>query len=48
VVGSISADELKKAVNVLEPDEIADAGAFGISPSIGVRHGSPVLAVWWD
>jgi hypothetical protein len=48
VVGSISADELRKAVSSLQPDEVAAASAFGLSPSIGERHGSPVLAVWWD
>jgi hypothetical protein len=48
VVGSISAVDLQKAVRSLQPDEVAAAEAFGVSPAIGERHGSPVLAVWWD
>ena len=48
VVGTIPARELRAAVSGLEPDEVADAAEFGVSPSIAARHGSPVLAVWWD
>jgi hypothetical protein len=48
VVGTISADELREAVSTLQPDEVGDAELFGISPAIAERHGSPVLAVWWD
>jgi len=48
VVGAIPADELRSAVSTLEPDEVAAAEDFGISPSIAERHGSPVLAAWWD
>ena len=48
VAGSISAEDLRKAVSSLQPDEVAEAEAFGVSPSIAERHGSPVLAVWWD
>jgi hypothetical protein len=32
----------------LEPDDVAAAEDFGVSPSIAERHGSPVLAAWWD
>ena len=48
VVGTIPADELRSAVSALEPDEVAPAEDFGVSPSIAERHGSPVLTVWWD
>ena len=48
VVGAIPADELRSAVSTLEPDEVAAAEDFGISPSVAERHGSPVLAAWWD
>jgi hypothetical protein len=48
VVGTISADELREAVSTLQPDEVGDAEQFGISPDIAERHGSSVLAVWWD
>ncbi len=48
VVGAISADELREAVSALQPDEVGDAEQFGISPAIAQKHGSPVLAVWWD
>jgi hypothetical protein len=48
VAGTISADELRAAVSALQPDEVGDAEQFGISPAIGKKHGSPVLAVWWD
>jgi len=48
VVGAIPADELRSAVSTLEPDEVAAAEDFGISPSIAKRHSSPVLAAWWD
>jgi len=48
VVGSIPAEELRDVVSVLKPDEVAPAEDFGVSPSMAERHGSPVLAVWWD
>jgi len=48
VVGAIPADELRSAVSTLEPDEVAGAEDFGVSPSIAERHGSTVLAAWWD
>jgi hypothetical protein len=48
VVGDIPANELRIVVSVLEPDEIAAAEDFGVSPSIAQRHDSSVLAVWWD
>jgi hypothetical protein len=48
VAGTISAGDLQQAVRSLQPDEVADAAAFGVSPSVSERHGCPVLAVWWD
>jgi hypothetical protein len=48
VAGSILAGDLQQAVRSLQPDEVADAEASGVSPSIGERHGCPVLVVWWD
>lgn len=48
VAGTISADELREAVSGLQPDEVGDAEQFGISPTVAKRHGTPVLAVWWD
>jgi hypothetical protein len=48
VVGSIPDDELRSAVSALEPDEVAAAKDFGVSPAVIEKHGSPVLTVWWD
>ena len=48
VAGKISADDLRSAVSSLQPDEVGASEAFGVSPTIGDRHGSPVLVVWWD
>ena len=48
VAGRISGDDLRSAVSSLQPDEVGDSKAFGVSPSIAERHGSPVLVVWWD
>lgn len=48
VACTISADELREAVSSLQPDEVGDAAQFGVSPAIGKKHGTPVLAVWWD
>lgn len=44
VVGSISADELKKILSPLEPDEVGTAQDFGAPESIA-EH---ALAAWWD
>lgn len=48
VAGTISAAELREAVSALQPDEVADAAQFGVSPAVGEKHGTPVLAIWWD
>ena len=48
IVGTIAVKELHEAIRALQPDEVGDAKQFGISPEIAKKHGSPVLAVWWD
>jgi hypothetical protein len=48
VVGKISVEGLRHAVSSLEPDEVGASEAFGVSPSVAERHGSPVVVVWWD
>lgn len=48
VVGEIPAHELRRIVSTLLPDEVGDAAACRVSPSIDVRHSLPVQAVWWD
>ena len=48
VAGAIPEGELRKAVSVLQPSEVGDAERLGDSPAIARKHGTPVLAVWWD
>jgi hypothetical protein len=48
VVGTIAAADLRRAVDPLQPDEVGTAAELGIAPSIGHKHGAPVLGVWWD
>ena len=48
VIGTIPTDTLTQAVDVLQPDEVGAAAQFGVSSSIGDRHGSPVIVIWWD
>ena len=48
IVGTISSDELRRAVSALQPDEVGDAEQFGIIPAITKRYCAPVFAVWWD
>ena len=48
VVGSIKADQLLAAVSALEPDEVAPAEEFGVSPAVLERRGAAVFCVWWD
>jgi hypothetical protein len=48
VVGAIPVAELRRLVRALQPDEVGAAEDLAISPSVAKRHGSPVLAVWWD
>ncbi len=48
VVGNISPEELRDALSELEPDEIASAQEFGVSPRVWEGHSLPVLAAWWD
>lgn len=47
VVGTISEQDLSKAVFGLEPDEVG-SGQFHTLPEAVRQHGAPVLAVWWD
>lgn len=48
VVGKISADELRAAVTLLQPDTVGSAEDFGVPPLIAQQHDSPVMAIWWD
>jgi hypothetical protein len=49
VAGSIPAELLAQVLTPLEPDEVGAADDFDIVPTeIIERHGSPVLAAWWD
>jgi len=48
VAGSIPVEELHEAVNALQPSEVGDAERFADSPAVATKHGTPVLAVWWD
>jgi hypothetical protein len=48
VVGAVSADELRRAVSELQPDEVGVAEGFGVPPVIADRHRSPVSVIWWD
>lgn len=48
VVGTIPADELREVVSELQPTDVGRAADYGASPSVAKKHGSPVLAVWWD
>jgi hypothetical protein len=48
VAGEISVSDLQKAVSSLQPDQVAEASEFGVSPAVAERHDSPVLVVWWD
>jgi len=48
VAGTIPADDLLEAVSSLQPEVVVDAEEFGVSPAIGKKHGTPVLAIWWD
>lgn len=48
VVGAIPVAELRRLLRALQPDEVGTAADLAISPSVAERHGSPVLAAWWD
>jgi hypothetical protein len=48
VAGRISVDDLRAAVNALEPDEVGPAENLGVSSAVTERYASPVLVVWWD
>ena len=48
VARTISVNDLRVAVNVLEPDQVSAASDFSVSPLVAERHKSPILAIWWD
>ena len=48
VVGTVPPDELRQAVEELQPDEVGVAERFGVPPAITERHRSPVWVLWWD
>ena len=48
VVGTIPVAELRGLLRPLQPDEVGTAADLAIAPSVAERHGSPVLAAWWD
>jgi hypothetical protein len=48
VAGSISAEELRRVVLPLQPDEVGIAEEFGLLASVAQAHGTQLLAVWWD
>ncbi len=48
VVGTLPVEELRQAVGMLEPDEVAPADGFDLSPAVAGRHDSPVSVIWWD
>jgi hypothetical protein len=48
VVGSFPVDELRQVVAVLDPDEVAPADGFYVSPTVTGQHDSPVSVIWWD
>jgi hypothetical protein len=48
VAGTISAEELRAVVGILEPTEIALGKDMGFPSSAPDIHGVPVLSVWWD
>jgi hypothetical protein len=48
IVGTISPDDLRNALSLLQPDEISPGEDFGVPELINQKHGAPVHAVWWD
>lgn len=48
VVGAIPVAELRRLLRPLQPDEVGTAADLAIVPAVAERHGSPVLAAWWD
>lgn len=48
VVGSIPADDLRRELAPLEPDEVGSAPDFRVPQALLDGGSAPVLAVWWD
>jgi hypothetical protein len=48
VVGSIPADELRKALARLEPDEVGPVNPEYLSPGLSDRERRSALVAWWD
>ena len=48
VIGSITADELREAVAVLQPDEVGLAAGFDVPPSLQRYPDHQILVIWWD
>lgn len=48
VVGRIELDELRKALEPLQPDEVGHGKHFAVPALIAEKHSEPVLAAWWD
>jgi hypothetical protein len=48
VVGPVPVDELREAVDELQPDEVGAVEGFAVPPALTERHRSPVSVLWWD
>lgn len=48
VVGSISIEILRNAVQALHPTDVGRAPGDGNLPSSRIHQGAPVSTVWWD
>jgi hypothetical protein len=47
VAGNIAAKELRSLVKELQPDEVAPASEFILSPILA-EQGAPLSVIWWD
>ena len=45
VIGSITPDDLREAVSVLDPDDVASTNDYS---ELAQKHGAQALFVWWD
>jgi hypothetical protein len=48
VVGTISRDDLARALEPLRPDEVGPPENLDIPEAIARKHDVPVLVAWWD
>ena len=48
VFGSIGAEDLRRVLSELEPDEVGSATDLGIADEVLSKHAAPALAAWWD